>query len=242
MSEYAIVADKLLKKFDSFTAVDNISFRVKKGEIFGFLGPNGAGKTTTIRMLCGIMDPTGGKGSVGGFDIATQSEEIKEHIGYMSQKFSLYDDLTVAENIDFYAGIYQTDRRTRARKKAELLQKAELIGHERRLTANLAGSLKQHLGLACALVHDPRILFLDEPTSGVDPVFRKRIWQWLRELSAGGVTIIITTHYMLEAEDCDRLILMHKGRIAGEGSPQGLKQRTGLSSMEDIFVKLTEEQ
>jgi ABC-2 type transport system ATP-binding protein len=240
MREYAIEANNLQKNFNSFVAVDSISFRVPKGEIFGFLGPNGAGKTTTIRMLCGILDPTSGKGRVGGFDIVTQSEEIKKNIGYMSQKFSLYDDLTVSENIDFYAGIYQTDPRTRAQKKAELLKKADLTGQENQLTANLAGSTKQHLGLSCALVHDPKILFLDEPTSGVDPIFRQKIWQWIRELSEKGVTTIITTHYMLEAEDCDRLILMHKGRIAGEGSPQELKQMTGLRSMEDVFIKLTE--
>lgn len=240
MSEYAIEANNLLKRFDSFTAVDNISFRVKKGEIFGFLGPNGAGKTTTIRMLCGILDPTSGEGKVGGFDIATQSEEVKKSIGYMSQKFSLYDDLTVSENIDFYAGIYQTDRNKRAQKKSELLKKAELIGQENQMTANLAGSTKQHLGLSCALVHDPKIIFLDEPTSGVDPIFRRKIWRWIRELSTQGVTTIITTHYMLEAEDCDRLILMHKGKIVGEGSPGELKKKAGLSSLEDVFIRATE--
>jgi ABC-2 type transport system ATP-binding protein len=241
MNEYAIEVKDLQKKFNSFVAVDNISFRVNKGEIFGFLGPNGAGKTTTIRMLCGILDPTAGTGRVGGFDLLTQSEEIKKSIGYMSQKFSLYDDLTVGENIDFFAGIYQTDLKTRARKKAELLRKAELTDQEDQLTANLAGSTKQHLGLSCALVHEPKIIFLDEPTSGVDPIFRRKIWQWLRELSDRGVTTIITTHYMLEAEACDRLILMHQGRIAGEGTPPELKARTGSRSIEDVFVKLSGE-
>ncbi len=240
MNEAAIEVKKLCKKFDAFTAVDSISFEVKRGEIFGFLGPNGAGKTTTIRMLCGILDPTSGSGKVAGFDISTQSEEIKKNIGYMSQKFSLYDDLTVSENMDFFSGIYQTDPRKWAAKKAELMNKAELTGQENQLTANLAGSTKQHLGLSCALVHDPKILFLDEPTSGVDPIFRRKIWRWIRELSEKGVTTIITTHYMLEAEDCDRLILMHNGKIVGEGTPAELKRKTGLSSLEDVFVKLTE--
>lgn len=240
MSEYAIEVNNLVKKFDGFVAVNDISFKVKKGEVFCFLGPNGAGKTTTIRMLCGILDPTAGSGRVAGFDIATQGEEIKKNIGYMSQKFSLYDDLTVSENIDFFSGIYQTDPKKRAAKKAELIRKAELAGQEKQLTANLAGSTKQHLGLSCALVHDPKILFLDEPTSGVDPIFRKKIWQWIRELAGEGVTTIITTHYMLEAEDCDRLVLIHNGKIVGEGSPAELKKQTGLSSLEDVFVRLTE--
>ncbi len=238
MNDSAIEVKDLIKKFDSFTAVDNISFNVKKGEVFGFLGPNGAGKTTTIRILCGILDPTSGSGKVAGFDLATQSEQIKENIGYMSQKFSLYDDLTVSENIDFFSGIYQTDPKGRAAKKAELISKAELTGQEDKLVANLASSTKQHLGLSCALVHDPMIIFLDEPTSGVDPIFRRKIWAWIRELSQQGVTTIITTHYMLEAEECDRLILMHQGKIVGEGTPAELKKRTGLSSMEDIFVRL----
>ncbi len=225
MSDHAIEVKDLQKKFGSFTAVDRISFSVTRGEVFGFLGPNGAGKTTTIRMLCGLMDPSGGEGTVGGFDIRRQGEEIKKHIGYMSQKFSLYDDLTVSENIDFYQGIYQTRPAERRARKEAIIRQAELTGREKVLTANLAGSVKQHLALGCALVHDPRIVFLDEPTAGVDPISRRKFWNVIKDLSRQGVTTLVTTHYMDEAERCDRVALINDGRIIASDTPEGLKTR-----------------
>jgi ABC-2 type transport system ATP-binding protein len=240
MAEYSIEVKDLVKKFGTFTAVDGISFSVAKGEIFGFLGPNGAGKTTTIRLLCGLMDPTGGWGSVGGFDIARQSEEIKKNIGYMSQKFSLYEDLTVAENIDFYQGIYQTKKAERQAKKESIIRRAELVGRENILTANLAGSVKQHLALGCALVHDPKIVFLDEPTAGVDPLARRKFWSVIKELAGLGVTFLVTTHYMDEAERCGRVALIDGGRIIACDTPAKLKAETGMSSLEEVFVSLVE--
>ena len=240
MSEDAIEVKELVKKFGTFTAVDKISFTVGKGEVFGFLGPNGAGKTTTIRMLCGLMDPTGGTGNVGGFDIIKQGEEIKKHIGYMSQKFSLYDDLTVAENIDFYQGIYQTKKAERRAKKEAIIKSAELVGREKTLTVNLAGSVKQHLALGCALVHDPKIVFLDEPTAGVDPLSRRKFWAVIKELAGRGVTFLVTTHYMDEAGRCDRVALIDGGRIIACDTPANLETQTGTSSLEDVFVVLVE--
>ncbi len=240
MSDNAIEVKGLFKKFGSFTAVDRISFSVARGEVFGFLGPNGAGKTTTIRMLCGLLDPSGGEGTVGGFDVLRQGEEIKKHIGYMSQKFSLYDDLTVAENIDFYQGIYQTRPAERRAKKAAIIERAELVGREKVLTANLAGSVKQHLALGCALVHDPQIVFLDEPTAGVDPLARRKFWNVIKELAGGGTTFLVTTHYMDEAERCDRIILINDGRIIAAGTPAELKAAAQAHSLEDVFAILVE--
>jgi ABC-2 type transport system ATP-binding protein len=225
MSDYAIEVNNLVKKFGGFTAVDGISFAVNKGEVFGFLGPNGAGKTTTIRILCGLLTPTAGQGKVSGFDIMKQSEEIKKHIGYMSQKFSLYDDLTVSENIDFYAGMYQTRRETRKQKQEEIIKMAELFGSEKVLTANLAGSVKQHLALGCALIHDPAIIFLDEPTAGVDPLSRRKFWNIIKDLAGHGVTILVTTHYMDEAERCDRIALISSGKIIANDTPENLKTK-----------------
>src|SRR3989339_768029 len=230
----AIEVKNLTKKFGSFTAVNNISFEIKEGEIFGFLGPNGAGKTTTIRMLCGLLTPTSGYGKVGGFDIAKQGEKIKENIGYMSQKFSLYEDLTVSENIDFYAGIYQTKKETRAFKKEEIIKRAELFGREMELTANLATSIKQHLALGCALIHDPKIVFLDEPTAGVDPISRKKFWKIIRDLSNQGVTTLVSTHYMDEAEQCDRIALISGGRIIACDTPYNLKTKTMTNLLLEI--------
>jgi len=225
MSDYAIEVKNLVKRFGGFTAVDNVSFTVNRGEVFGFLGPNGAGKTTTIRILCGLLMPTAGQGKVSGFDIMKQSEEIKKHIGYMSQKFSLYDDLTVSENIDFYAGMYQTRRETRKQKQQEIIKMAELFGSEKVLTANLAGSVKQHLALGCALIHDPAILFLDEPTTGVDPLSRRKFWNIIKDLASHGVTILVTTHYMDEAERCDRIALISSGKIIANDTPENLKTK-----------------
>jgi ABC-2 type transport system ATP-binding protein len=223
MPNYAIQVNNLSKKFDSFVAVDNISFTVEKGEVFGFLGPNGAGKTTTIRMLCGLMDPTSGQATVSGVDVVTQGEKVKERIGYMSQKFSLYEDLTVSENIDFYAGVYQTEKSKRKQKKEEVIKQAQLFGREGELTANLATSIKQHLALGCALIHDPEVIFLDEPTAGVDPISRKKFWNIIKDLSARGVTSLVTTHYMDEAQRCDRVALINEGRIIACDSPENLK-------------------
>ena len=225
MENTTITVKDLTKKFGDFTAVNKINFEICKGEIFGFLGPNGAGKTTTIRMLCALIDPTSGEATVGGYDISKQSAQIKNIIGYMSQKFSLYDDLTVAENIDFFAGIYQTPRATRSEKKEEIIKLAELVGKENILTGELASALKQHLALGCALVNDPKIIFLDEPTAGVDPLARKKFWSTIKMLASKGVTVLVTTHYMDEAENCDRIALITDGEVIACDSPENLKQK-----------------
>ena len=221
--KWAVETEDLVKTFGSFTAVDHVSLKVKTGEIFGFLGPNGAGKSTTIRMLCGILMPTAGKGRVGGFDIFKEAEKIKQNIGYMSQKFSLYEDLTVEENIDFYSGIYGIPREIKKRRKEWALQMASLTGRRESLTSTLAGGWKQRLALGCAILHEPAILFLDEPTSGVDPLSRRRFWDLIYELAGKGVTIFVTTHYMDEAEYCGRLALIYRGRVIALGTPAELK-------------------
>ncbi len=233
-----IICKNIVKRFGNFTAVDNISFDIKRGEIFGFLGPNGAGKSTTIRMLCGILEPTSGAGSVGGLDINTQSEQIKEIIGYMSQKFSLYEDLTVDENLNLYAGIYQTKIEDRKSRKEYLVKMAGLVGRENELTSNLSGGLKQRLALGCATIHSPKILFLDEPTSGVDPISRRNSWKLIKELAASGTTVLVTTHFMEEAENCDRILLINDGKIVATGSPSGLKAKYDVKTLEELFVKL----
>lgn len=219
----AVEVEDLTRVFGSFTAVDHISLSVAKGQVFGFLGPNGAGKSTTIRMLCGLLVPSGGRGTVAGFDVMSQSELIKRHIGYMSQKFSLYDDLRVDENIDFYAGIYRVPKERRAARKDWVLEMAGLAGKRAALTGSLAGGWKQRLALGCAVLHEPPILFLDEPTSGVDPVSRRRFWDLIAQLSGQGTTVFITTHYMEEAEYCDELALIYRGRIIAQGSPGAVK-------------------
>jgi ABC-2 type transport system ATP-binding protein len=221
--EDAVTVNGLEKRFGNFVAVDRISFEVGKGEIFGFLGPNGAGKSTTIRMLCGILAPTGGTGSVAGFDVRTQPEEIKNHIGYMSQKFSLYEDLTVEENIDFYSGIYRIAPEKKRQRKEWVIKMAGLA--ERRLsrTGVLSGGWKQRLALGCAILHEPPIIFLDEPTSGVDPISRRQFWELIYELSGHGVTVFVTTHYMDEAEYCDRMALIYRGKLVALGTPETLK-------------------
>jgi len=222
-SGWAVEIEELVKAFGSFTAVDHISLKVKRGEIFGFLGPNGAGKSTTIRMLCGILTPTSGKGKVGGSDIFKDSEKIKQNIGYMSQKFSLYEDLTVEENIDFYAGIYCIPGAIKKERKEWALHMAGLEDRRASLTSTLAGGWKQRLALGCAILHEPSILFLDEPTSGVDPLSRRRFWDLIYEMAGKGVTVFVTTHYMDEAEYCDRLALIDQGRIVALGTPAELK-------------------
>ena len=221
---FAVEVADLSRRFGHFVAVDRISFQVKPGEIFGFLGPNGAGKSTTIRILCGLLAPTSGRGTVAGFDIATQAEKIKTRIGYMSQKFSLYEDLTVEENIDFFGGIYQIPSAKFAEQKQRTLQMAGLTEHRRSLTSTLATGWKQRLALGCAIMHEPPILFLDEPTSGVDPLSRRKFWNLIYDLSAQGVTVFVTTHYMDEAEYCDRLALIYRGQIIAAGSPDALRR------------------
>jgi len=219
----AVEIQNLVKRFGNFVAVDNVSLNVQRGEIFGFLGSNGAGKTTTIRMLCGLLTPTSGSARVGGFDLATQAEQIKQTIGYMSQKFSLYDDLSVVENIDFFSGVYTVPQELRSARKEYVLKMAGLENRGDTMTHLLPTGWKQRLALGCAILHQPPILFLDEPTSGVDPIARRTFWDLIYQLSAEGHTIFVTTHYMDEAEYCHRLALMHRGRLIGLGSATELK-------------------
>lgn|SRR5574341_388249 len=223
MPAFAIESIDLTKKFGAFTAVDHVSFRVETGEIYGFLGPNGAGKTTVIRMLCGILVPTDGLGRVLGFDVVSEPEKVKAYIGYMSQKFALYDDLTVRENLEFYAGVYSVPNAERKTRIEELIAMADLTGREHELAANLSGGWKQRLALGCAMVHHPPMLFLDEPTAGVDPGSRREFWDMIYALAGTGVTIFVTTHYMDEAEHCNRVGLMYGGRLIAEGNPDELK-------------------
>ena len=216
--------ENLRKVFGDFTAVDGITLSVSRGEVFGFLGPNGAGKSTTIKMLCGLLMPTSGSGSVGGYDILTQSEEIKQHIGYMSQRFSLYDDLTVEQNIKFFSGMYGVPGQRLKERREWVLDMAGLRDKRTAVTRTLAGGFKQRLALGCAILHEPPILFLDEPTSGVDPVSRRNFWNMIHDLSRSGTTVFVTTHYMDEAEYCDRLALIYSGRIIASGTPNELKK------------------
>lgn len=222
-SENAIVVQDLSKIFGTFTAVDRISFSVRRGEIFGFLGPNGAGKSTTIRMLCGLMLPSSGQGMVAGYDIVRQTDQIKHHIGYMSQKFSLYEDLSALENLSFFGGIYGLSQSRLAARSQEVLQQVGLWERRQEMTRTLALGLRQRLALASALLHEPPILFLDEPTSGVDPISRRNFWDMIYALAERGVTILVTTHYMEEAEFCDRLVLIYQGRLIAQGTPRDLK-------------------
>jgi ABC-2 type transport system ATP-binding protein len=219
----AVSVQDLEKKFGDFTAVDHINFKVKKGEIFGFLGPNGAGKSTTIRMLCGILTPTSGSGHVAGYDLNREQEFIKQNIGYMSQKFSLYEDLTVEENIDFYSGIYKVPKEHRKEREERIIQMAGIEEFRKTLTGTLSGGWKQRLALGCAIIHEPKIVFLDEPTSGVDPIARNNFWGLIKEMAGEGVTVFVTTHYMDEAENCDRLALIYKGAIIAMDQPASLK-------------------
>lgn len=218
-----VEVQNLAKHFGAFQAVAGVSFAVRRGEIFGFLGPNGAGKSTTIRMLCGLLAPTAGTGRVAGFDIISETEKIKTRIGYMSQKFSLYDELTVEENIDFYSGIYRLPRARKAERKDWVLAMAGLQAHRRTRTSTLSGGWKQRLALGCAVLHEPPILFLDEPTSGVDPISRRQFWDLIYTLSGQGVTVFVTTHYMEESEYCDRLGIIYRGELIAHGTPRALK-------------------
>ena len=223
MSGWAVETENLVKAFGSFIAVDHVSLQVAKGEIFGFLGPNGAGKSTTIRMLCGLLTPTSGKALVGNLDVAVVPEEVRRNIGYMSQRFSLYDDLTVEQNIDFFAGMYGVPRTRREERKRHVLELANLAERRGAMTGTLAGGLKQRLALGCAILHDPPVLFLDEPTSGVDPIARGAFWDLIRELARTDHTIFVSTHYMDEAEYCHRLALMYRGRVIALGAPADLR-------------------
>jgi ABC-2 type transport system ATP-binding protein len=219
----AVEIRDLVKRFGSFVAVDHVNLEVQRGEIFGFLGPNGAGKSTTIRMLCGLLKPTSGSATVGGLDISSQSEAVKQNIGYMSQRFSLYDDLSVEENIDFFSGIYSVPRDRRAARKDYVLRMAGIEERRSSLTGLLSGGWKQRLALGCAILHEPPILFLDEPTSGVDPIARRTFWDLIYQLSAAGNTVFVSTHYMDEAEYCHRLALMYRGKVIALGTPAELK-------------------
>jgi len=226
----------LTKHFGKLAAVDGVSFSVNRGEVFGYLGSNGSGKTTLVRMLCGILTPTAGEGNVLGFDIYTQTEDIRQAIGYMSQKFSLYQELTVVENLDFYAGTYSVSSEEAAVRKKELIEMVELEGREKQFAGTMSGGQKQRLALACALLHKPPLLFLDEPTAGVDPLSRRNFWNILHQLASEGVTVFVTTHYMDEADQCHRLGFMHQGRLIALGPPSQLKRNVGKETMEDVFI------
>ncbi len=232
----AVRVENLEKKFGDFTAVNQINFAVEQGEIFGFLGPNGAGKSTTIRMLCGIYTPTSGSGTVAGFDIIKEQHKIKQHIGYMSQKFSLYDDLTVEENIDFYSGIYNIPRNEREKRKDETIKVAGIESLRKNLTGTLAGGWKQRLALGCAIIHQPSIIFLDEPTSGVDPITRNNFWTIIKDMARQGKTVFVTTHYMDEAENCNRMVMIYHGTMIAMGTPLEMKTKIMKNEILEIIM------
>jgi ABC-2 type transport system ATP-binding protein len=240
----AIKVDHLTRRFGSFTAVDDVSFDVKKGEVFGFLGSNGAGKSTTIRMLCGLLKPTSGRAEVGGIDVGRDPEGVKRRIGYMSQKFSLYELLTVDQNIRFYAGLYGLSGERLAQRRDFILEMAGLVTREDIQARTLSGGWRQRLALGCALLHEPPILFLDEPTGGVDPVSRRDFWRLIDDLAIAGTTVLVTTHYLDEAERCDRVAIIHGGQIAALGPTRELKEALAqsqagsdvLPTLEDVFI------
>ena len=235
MNDVIISVQDLCKCFGDFTAVDHITFEVRRGEIFGFLGANGAGKTTAMRMLCGLSYPTSGSGRVAGFDVMTQGEQIKRHIGYMSQRFSLYDDLTVRENIRLYAGIYGLGRYETLRRTVSVLNRLHFRSEADTLVGSLPLGWKQKLAFSVATLHRPEVVFLDEPTGGVDPVTRRQFWEMIYEAAAGGTTVFVTTHYMDEAEYCSRVSIMVDGKIEALGAPAELKRKFGAESMDEVF-------
>ena len=238
MNESIITVKNLVKKFGHFVANDHLNFEVRKGEIFGFLGANGAGKTTAIRILCGLSYPTSGEMTVAGFDIYTQRNEIKRNIGYMSQRFSLYDDLTVYENIRFYAGIYGLGRKEIASKAALLIKRLGLETSRDKLVRDIPQGWKQKLAFSVAIIHDPRIVFLDEPTGGVDPITRRQFWNLIYEAARDGITVFVTTHYMDEAEYCDRICIMSEGKIVALDTPDNLKKNYASSNIDEVFLKI----
>ncbi len=232
--EYAVTAYELTRVFGSFTAIDKLSINIRQGEIYGFLGPNGSGKTTAIRMLCGILQPTSGSGSVLGFDLLREPEKIKQKIGYMSQKFSLYDDLTVYENLDFYAGIYGIPYRERKKRISKMIEMALLTGREQDMAVNLGGGLKQRLALGCAIISQPSILFLDEPTSGISPAGRRAFFRLIKKLSSEGTTVVVTTHFMDEAERCHKIAFLSEGRLIACDTPDNLKKNVVKGCMVEL--------
>ena len=233
-----IKAKALSKKFGDFTANDNLTFEVYQGEIFGFLGANGAGKTTAMRILCGLSSPTSGEISVADYDVYHQAEKIKKNIGYMSQKFSLYEDLTVTENIRFYAGIYGMSRKQIKEKTKSLLEELDMYNYKDKLISSLPLGWKQKLAFSVAIFHNPKIVFLDEPTSGVDPITRRQFWNLIYKAANNGITVFITTHYMDEAEYCDRVSIMVDGKIEALDTPQNLKKKFKVENMNDVFLKI----
>jgi ABC-2 type transport system ATP-binding protein len=237
-TQAAIVTRGLRKSFGNLVAVDNLDLTVARGEIFGLLGPNGSGKTTTIRMLTGLLEPSAGSAAVAGIDIIRTPELVRRHIGYMSQRFGLYDDLTVQENLEFYAGIYGLVGPARRARVAAQLAEYRLEARRRQLAGTLSGGWKQRLALACATTHEPELVFLDEPTAGVDPLARRRFWELIGQRAASGMTVLVTTHYMDEAERCHRLAFLSRGHLIGIGTPQEITTRFGLSSVEDVFIEL----
>lgn len=239
--EYVIKAENLTKKFGNFTAVDHITFSVRKGEIFGFLGANGAGKTTAMRMLCGLSHPSDGKGIVAGYDILHESEKVKQNIGYMSQKFSLYEDLKVWENLRLYGGIYGMKDKEIADKTDAVLRSIDMQGEKNTMVRDLPLGWKQKLAFTVSIFHNPKIVFLDEPTGGVDPITRRRFWEQIYSAAASGITVFVTTHYMDEAEYCDRVSIMVDGKIKALDSPQELRKKYCASGMDEVFQKLARE-
>jgi ABC-2 type transport system ATP-binding protein len=238
VSDLAIQVKDLTRRFGDFIAVDRISFEVKEGEVFGFLGANGAGKTTAIRMLIGLLQPTGGSARVAGYDVATQAEQVKRSIGYMSQRFSLYEDLTPRENIRLYGGIYGLTREQIRTRTAQMLDRLGISSVADTAVRSLPLGWRQKLAFSVALVHQPRIVFLDEPTSGVDPITRRQFWELIYDAAANGTTVLVTTHYMDEAEYCDRISIMVAGRIAAMGAPMQLKRDSQVASIDELFVQL----
>jgi ABC-2 type transport system ATP-binding protein len=237
-NQIIVKTDKLSRKFGNFYAVKEVSIRVKKGEIFGFLGANGAGKTTMIRMLCGLLKPSNGSGTVAGYDVFSQTESIKRSIGYMSQKFSLYNDLSIEENIDFYGGVYGLNKSQIARKKDEIFEKLNLSRWKEAMTGDLPPGFKQGLALGTAMIHDPLIVFLDEPTSGVDPASRRKFWEVINQTAARGVTVFVTTHFMDEAEYCNRISIMNEGIIVALDSPETLKNQYQQPDIQNVFLSM----